>query len=78
MDVIRAVSVSWILRSYSMFWTKVAGKEPLGASIPTVFQGDILGNLLNAVRVRRDDQDSILLSCRQQPRIEDTSKHITV
>jgi hypothetical protein len=60
MDVIRAVSVSWILRGSSMFWTKVAGKQQLGASIPTVFQGDILGNLLNAVRVRRDDQDSIL------------------
>jgi hypothetical protein len=60
MDVIRAVSVSWILWGSSMFWTKVAGKQQLGASIPTVFQGDILGNLLNAVRVRRDDQDSIL------------------
>ena len=62
MDVIRALSVSWILLGSSMFWTKVAGKEQLGVSIPTVFlvQGDIFGNLLNAVRVRRDDQDSIL------------------
>ena len=43
MDVIRAVSVIWILRGSSMFWTKVAGKQQLGASIPTVLQGDILG-----------------------------------
>ena len=43
-----------------MFWTKVAGKQQLGASIPTVFQVDILGNLLNAVRIRRDNKDGVL------------------
>jgi hypothetical protein len=35
--------------------SQTAGKEELGASIPTVFLGDILENLLNAVRIRTDN-----------------------
>jgi hypothetical protein len=38
----------------------VAGKEKLQPSIPTVFQRNILGNLLNAVRIRRDNKDGVL------------------
>ena len=59
-DVIRAQSVIRILWESAIFWTQVAGKEELGASIPTVFQGNILGNLLNAVRIRRDNKDGVL------------------
>jgi hypothetical protein len=40
--------------------TQVAGKVELGASIPTVFQGNILGNILNAVRIRRDNKDGVM------------------
>ncbi len=39
---------------------QVAGKVELGAIISTVFQWDILGNLLNAVRIRRDNKDGVL------------------
>ena len=59
-DVIRARSVSRILGDPAILWTQVAGKEELGASIPTVIKGDVLGNLLNAVRIRRDNKDGVL------------------
>ncbi len=35
-------------------------KEKLQTSIPTVFQVDIMGNLLNAVRIWRDNKDGVL------------------
>jgi hypothetical protein len=38
----------------------VAGKEKLQTRIPTVFQRTILGNLLNSVRIRRDNKDGVL------------------
>ena len=57
---IRACSVSRILGDPAILWTQVAGKEELGASIPTVIKGDVLGNLLNAVRIRRDNKDGVL------------------
>ncbi len=63
-EIIRADPVCLILRGSSILWTQVAGKEKLWASIPTVFQGDILGNLLNAVTIRRDN-----VSCTQQRKI---------
>jgi hypothetical protein len=59
-EVIRADSVCWILLGSTILWTQVVGKVKLWASIPTVFQGDILGNLLNAVRIRRDNKDGVL------------------
>ena len=49
-----------ILLEQAILWTQVAGKEELGPSIPTVFQGDILGNLLNVVRIRRDNKGGAL------------------
>jgi hypothetical protein len=49
-----------IIRKPVMLWTQVIGKVELGASKPTVFQGDILGNFLHAVRKRRDNQDGVL------------------
>jgi hypothetical protein len=59
-EVIRAEFVMLILRGPAILWSQVAGKVELGASIPTVFQGDILGNLLNSVRIRRDNKDGVL------------------
>ncbi len=41
-------------------WTQVAGKEKLWASIPTVFQLNIVVSLLNAVRIRRDNKAGVL------------------
>ncbi len=52
----------------SILWTQVAGKEKLGASIPTVFQGDILGNLLNAWRDNNHD-DCVLHTTTQDSKI---------
>ena len=56
---IRACSVSQILGD-PILGTQDAGKEELGASIPTVIKGGVLGNLLNAVRIRRDNKDGVL------------------
>ncbi len=53
-EVIRANFVIWILREPGISWTQPGGKEELGASIASVFQGDILENVLNAVRIRGD------------------------
>ena len=59
-EVIRATAVGPILLGSPTLWTQVAGKEKLGTSIPTVLQWNILGNLLNAVRILRDNQDGVL------------------
>ena len=59
-NVIRAYSASRILLEPAILWTQVAGKEELWASIPTVFQGGIVGNLVNAVRIRRDNKNGVL------------------
>ena len=64
MEVIRAASVGWTLWGSPTRWTQVAGKEKLWTSIPTVFQRNILGNLLNAVRIRRDNKDGVLHSTK--------------
>ena len=58
--VIGTASVGWILWRSPPLWTEEAGKEKLGMSIPTFLQGDILGNLFTAVRIRRDDKDGVL------------------
>jgi hypothetical protein len=59
-DVIRAAYVGLILWGSPTLWTQVAGKEKLGTSIPTVFQHNIIGILLNAVGIRRDNKDGVL------------------
>jgi hypothetical protein len=59
MEIIRADFVIWILLEPGISWMQAAGKEELGVGIPTVFQGDIL-DLLNAVRIRRDNTNSVL------------------
>ena len=59
-EVIRASSVGCLLWGSPTRWTQVAGKEKLRTSIPTVFQRNILGILLNAVRIRRDNKDGVL------------------
>ncbi len=59
-EVIRAAALDSILWESPSLWTQVAGKEKLGTSIPTVPQRSIMGNLLNAVRKRRDNKDGVL------------------
>jgi hypothetical protein len=59
-EVIRATSVGCILWGSPTRRTQVAGKEKLRSRIPTVFQRNILGNLVNAVRIRRDNKDGVL------------------
>jgi hypothetical protein len=59
-DIIRAELVMLILWEPAILWAQVAGKVELGECKPTVFQGHIVENLLNAVRKRRDNQDGVL------------------
>jgi hypothetical protein len=54
-EIIRAVSAVCILWGSPTSWMQVAGKEKLWVSISTVFQGNIVVVLLNAVRIRRDN-----------------------
>jgi hypothetical protein len=41
----------------------------LGKSIPNVLQQNILGNLLNAVRIRRDNKDDVLYTTKLELKI---------
>jgi hypothetical protein len=50
-------------------WTQVAGKEKLLTSIPTVFQRNIFVNLLNAVRIRRDNKEGVLHTTKLELKI---------
>jgi hypothetical protein len=59
-EVIWAASVGCILWGSPTGWTQVAGKEKLWTSIPTVFQRNLVVVLFNAVRIWRDNQDSVL------------------
>ena len=43
---------------------QVAGKKQLWTSIPTVFQLNIVINLLNAIRIRRDNKDGVLYTTK--------------
>ena len=63
-EVIRAASVGCILWGSPSRQTQVAGKEKLQMSIPTVFQQNILGKLLNAVRIRRDNKYDVLYTTK--------------
>jgi hypothetical protein len=65
MRVIRAAAVDPILGGSPALGTQVAGEEKLQTSIPTVFQLIIVVNLLlNAVRVRRDNKNSVLYTTK--------------
>jgi hypothetical protein len=68
-EVIRAASVGCILWGSPTHWTQVAGKEKLRTSIPTVFQRNIYVNLLNAVRIRRDNKDGVLHTTKLELKI---------
>ena len=59
-EVIRAAFVDYVLLGSPILWTQVAHKKKLRTSISTVFQQNIIGILLNAVRVRRDNKDGVL------------------
>ena len=59
-EIIRAASVVCILWGSPTRWTQVAGEEKLWASIPTVFQRNIVFVSMNAVRIRRDNKDGVL------------------
>jgi hypothetical protein len=65
-----------ILRGPAILSTQVAAnfKVELGASIPTVFQRDILGNLLHAVRIRRDNKDGVLHTTKLDIKIQSKIK----
>jgi hypothetical protein len=56
------------LRSPTL-WTQVAGKKKLGTGIPTVVQQNIFGNLLNAVRIKRDNKDGVLHTTKLDKKI---------
>ncbi len=64
MKVIRAAAIGPILWGSPTIWTQVAGKEQLWMSIPTVFQLNIVVNLLNAIRIRRDNKDGVLYTTK--------------
>ena len=68
-EVIRATSVGCILWGSPTRRTQVAGKEKLRSRIATVFQQNILGNLLNAVRIRRDNKDGVLHTTKLELKI---------
>ncbi len=54
LNIIRARFVGSVFRQPPILWTKNTCEEELGASIPTVLQGNIVVIILNAVRKRRD------------------------
>jgi hypothetical protein len=72
-EVIRAASVGWILWGSPTLWTQVACKKKLGMSIPTVFQWNIIGILLNAVRIRRDNKDGVLHTTKLDIKIQSST-----
>ncbi len=57
-----------------LLWTQVAGKEKLGTSIPTVFQQNIIGIFLNAVRIRRDNKNGVLHTTKLDIKIQSKIK----
>jgi hypothetical protein len=68
-EVIRAASVECILWGSPTHLTQVACKQKLQTSIPTVFQRNIYVNLLNAVRIRRDNKDGVLHTTKLELKI---------
>ena len=73
-DVIRAAYVGSILWGSPTLWTQVAGKEKRGTSIPTLFQQNIIGIFLNAVRIRRDNKDGVLHTTKLDIKIQSKIK----
>ena len=59
--IIRAFFVGRVFWQTSMWWAQMTGKEELWTGIPTVFQGYTVAVLLDAVRIRWDDNNGILL-----------------
>ena len=59
-EIVWARSVPPVLWLSSTLWAQVAAEEELGPCCPTVFQVNIMAILLNAVRVRGNNQHSIL------------------
>jgi hypothetical protein len=53
--------VCTVLRHSSILRTQIATEKELGTGKPTVFQGDIMTILLNAVRIRWNYDNSVLL-----------------
>jgi len=58
--VIWAVFVVSVLRQSSILRTQIACEEELLVCIPTVFPGDITMILLDAVRIRRNNNHGVL------------------
>ncbi len=46
----------------SILWTQIALEKELETCMPTVFQGNIVTILLNAVRIRWNNNNSVLLT----------------
>ncbi len=58
----RADFVRRVLRRPSSSRTQVALEEELGAGIPTVFKGNIVYIICDAVRIWRDHDNGVLLT----------------
>jgi hypothetical protein len=69
-EVIRAASVGCVLWGSPTRWMQAAGKEKLLTSKATIFQLNIFINILNAVRIRRDDKDGVLHTIKLEFQIE--------
>ena len=60
--VIRAVVVVTVVLQTTMCWAQMASEEELGTGIQTVIQGYTVAVLLEAVRIRWDNNNGILLT----------------
>ena len=58
-----------VLRLSSMFRTQTALEEELGTCKPTVFQGYIMMILLNAVRIRWNNNNGVLSILKKYIRV---------
>ena len=54
--------VSTVPRQSAILWTQIALEEELGTCKPTFFQRDIMMILFNAVRIRWNNNYSVLLT----------------
>ena len=53
----------------SMLWTQIALEKELGTCIPTVLQGNIKTILLNAVRIRWNNNNCVWLTVTTYMRV---------
>jgi hypothetical protein len=77
-EVIRAASVGCILWGSPTRWTQVAGEEKLRASIPTVFQRNIVIVSINQVRIRRDNKDGVLHTTKVAVQINQVHTYMNI